>query len=126
MFASLSDIVLEESWVLAIDASLTRVTVLLDLVLTAEHPDYQPPYDDEMYCYRRGALVVDSDTAVLLRRSTRPPAVDATGELDYGHVEAFCPTPDLVEDVWELMGEWGEALVRAPRVQVRLDPSPAS
>ena len=58
---------------------------------------------------------------MILRRSTRPPAIDAAGERDYGHMEAFCPATDLRDDVWELAGEWGEALVRRPTVHVQLD-----
>src|SRR5688572_11069845 len=91
VFASLSDVVLEESWVLSLDSSLRQLIVVLDLVLTPAHPEYRPARSDETYCYRRGALVVDSDTAVILRRSTRPPAVDATGELDFGHIDVFRP-----------------------------------
>jgi hypothetical protein len=120
-FASLHDIVLEESWVHGLDTSIRQLLVRLDLVLTPAHPYYRPSGNDEAFCYRRGALVVDSDTAVILRRSTSPPAVDATGELDHGHIDAFCPAPDLGDNVWELHGEWGEALVRQPRVQVTFD-----
>jgi hypothetical protein len=46
VFAGLGHVVLEESWVLAVDASLTQLTMVLDLVLTPEHPDYHPPRDN--------------------------------------------------------------------------------
>lgn len=120
-FAALSDIDLEESWVLRVDASERQLLLYLDLVLTPGHPAYGPPRSDEAFCYRRGTLVVDSDTAVHVRRSSLPPAVDATGETDHGHIDHFRPAADLGGDVWELTGEWGEALIRQPRVQVRFD-----
>jgi hypothetical protein len=120
-FADLADIVLEESWVLHVDASLRRLSVTLDLVLTPDHREYSPPRTNETYCYRRGTLTVDSDTAVLARRSTCPPAVDATGEADYGHIDRFTQATDIADNVWELSGEWGEALIRQPRVHVHLE-----
>jgi hypothetical protein len=124
VFIGLSNIVLEESWVLSVDALLRQLIVALDLVLTPTHSDHHPPASGEAYCYRRGRLVVDSDTAVILRRSTQPPAVDSTGEPDYGHIDVFRRATDMGEDVWELGGDWGEALVRQPRVHVQLDIAP--
>ena len=63
MFADLSHIVLEESWVLDVDATLNCLIAELDLVLTPEHPGYHPPRVGETYCYRRGTLVMDCATA---------------------------------------------------------------
>ncbi|GAA1027563.1 hypothetical protein GCM10009557_09400 [Virgisporangium ochraceum] len=120
-FADLADVVLEESWVLHVDASLRRLSVTLDLVLTPEHREYSPPRADETHCHRRGTLIVDSDTAILARRSTCPPAIDVTGEADYGHIDTFTRATDIADDVWQLSGEWGEALIRQPRVHVRLE-----
>ena len=117
-FADLSAVVLEESWVLRVDDSTRQLRMVLDLVLTPDHPGYGPPRPGEMYCYRRGTLVVDSDTAVHVRQSTRPPTIDPTGETDRGNVDTFGPATDLGADVWELTGEWGEALIRRPRVRV--------
>lgn len=125
-FASLAHVVLEESWVVTVDVSLTRLILVVDLALTPAHPDYRPPLQDETHCYRLTTLLVDSDTAILVRRSTTPPAVDATGELDYGHIDTFCPITGLDDDVWELTGDWGDALVRQPRIHVDLDTTPPS
>jgi hypothetical protein len=38
-----------------------------------------------------GTLVVVSESAMILRLSTLPPATDAAGEVDYGHIDAFGP-----------------------------------
>ena len=85
-FASLTDIVLEESWVLDLDASLCQLIVRLDLVLTPAHPHYRPPRSDEAFCYRRGALVVDrlrSDVAERLHPLAELALGDALQVIDH-------------------------------------------
>lgn len=121
VFASLANVVLEDSWVLSVEAALTRLTFALELVLAPAHPDYSRPVPGEARCYRRGTLMVESDAAVLLRRSSRLPAIDAAGKVDYGHIDTFCPAIGLGDKVWELSGDWGEATARQPRVRVQLD-----
>jgi hypothetical protein len=120
VFASLAHVVLEDSWVQNIAVEPTQLTFVLDLVLTPTHPDYRPPQRDQAGCYRRGTLVLESDAAVFLRRSSLPPAVDVSGQLDYGQIDTFCPASGLGSGVWELTGSWGEATVRQPRVRVEL------
>ena len=121
VFAGLANVVLEDSWVLSVDASLTQLTFALDLVLTPAHPDYSRPERGEARCYRRGMLVLESDVAVFLRRSSLPPAVDAAGQIDYGHIDTFCSAAGLGDGAWELSGDWGEAMARQPRVRVQLN-----
>jgi hypothetical protein len=96
------------------------LTFVLDLVLTPTHPEYSPPPCDQARCFRRGTLVVESDAAIFLHRSSLPPAVDASGELDYGQIDTFCPVSGLGAGMWELTGSWGEAIARQPRVRVDL------
>ncbi|KAB1158763.1 hypothetical protein F6X68_10275 [Micromonospora sp. AMSO12t] len=121
VFAGLANVVLEASWVLSVDASLTQLTFALDLALTPAHPDYSRPERGEARCYRNGMLVLESDMAVILRRSSLLPAIDAVGDTDYGHIDTFCPTTRLRGGAWELSGDWGEAIVRQPRVPVQLN-----
>ena len=120
-FADLSDVVLEESSVLHVDASLRRLSVTLDLVLTPAHREYSPPRTKRNLLLPARTLTVDSDTAVLVRRSTCLPAIDASGEAHYGHIDSFTLATDVADNVWELNGDWGEALIRQPRVCVHLD-----
>ena len=120
VFASLANVILEDSWVLNVAASLTQLTFVLDVVLTQSHPDYSPPQSGKARCYRRGTLTVESDAAVFLHWSLLPPATDGSGELDYGNIDTFCPVSDLGDEVWELSGSWGEAVARKPRVRVEL------
>ncbi|MCA2219118.1 hypothetical protein [Jidongwangia harbinensis] len=120
-FASLANVILEDSWILSVDASLTELTFRVDLVLAPLHPSYRQPATGQTRCYRTGTLVVVSESAVILRLSSLPPAVDAAGEVDYGHIDTFAPVGGLDNAVWALTGDWGEVLVRKPRVRVQFD-----
>jgi hypothetical protein len=120
-FAGLANVVLEDSWVLGLEASLTALTFRLDLVLTPSHASYGPPLPGEARCYRSGTLVVASESALLLRRSSLPPANDAAGGRDYGHIDTFDLADSTNDRVWILAGDWGDASVRDPRISVRLD-----
>jgi hypothetical protein len=108
------------------NTSLTELTFVLDLALAPTHSAYRIPPIGQMHCYRTARVTVQSDTAILLRRSTLEPATDATGELDYGHIDTFGPVNGGDDDAWELTGDWGDALVRRPRVRILLDQTPVT
>ena len=60
---------------------------------------------------------------VYLEDSGDPPAVDASGEQDYGHIDTFTPVGDD-SSIWELTGDGGEASVTLPAVELSLDGRP--
>ncbi|MEV6366802.1 hypothetical protein AB0L86_07905 [Micromonospora musae] len=120
VFSSLASVVLEDSWVLSLDASLTDLSFVLDLALTPDHLAYIAPARGPAFCFARGALRIKSESAVLVRRSSLPPATDAAGEFDYGHIDTF-QQMGSGDATWALTGDWGEALVREPRVLLDLD-----
>jgi hypothetical protein len=62
---------------------------------------------------------VGSETPVDIRLSKNRPAIDATGEPDFGHVDAFVLNP--TENRWELEGDWGQASIRNPEVTLQFD-----
>ena len=115
-FEALRGLYLEDSWVLGVEAHDSGITFDLDAVLTEEHPLYRVPRPDEQYCYRRGTLRIDG--AVSFRASDAPPARDASGELDYGNIDAFTA---IGGDRWRVQGEWGIAEVTGPKVRVSLE-----
>jgi hypothetical protein len=120
-FDDLAGIYLEDSWVLGIEESCIALVFLLDAVLTPDHRAYQPPKPGEQQCWRRAKLHITSDSAIYFRRATAPPAVDASGEPDHGHIDSFRAVRDEQRLVWELAGDWGEALVREPHVRVEFE-----
>jgi hypothetical protein len=100
---------LEDSWVLGVHESDDELRFDVEAVLTESHPDWHPPKDREVYAYKRLALVFARPRQVTwLRRMSGPPAVDASGEVDYGNIDLF----EWENDTYELEGEWGRVRVR--------------
>lgn len=120
-FPALAGIYLEDSWVLDVQADAGRLVFQLDAVLTPEHPAYRPPVPGQHHCYRTGHLVIHCPVPVALERSTQRPARDATGELDFGHIDAFVPDDDTGASTWRLDGDWGTTVVTDPDVAVYLE-----
>ena len=103
---------LEDSWVLGVHESGDELRFDIEVVLTENHPDWLPPKLGELYAYKRVALVFRKPREVTwLERMTGPPAVDASGEIDYGHIDVF----RWAGSTFDLQGEWG-------RVRVHGDP----
>lgn len=115
---ALSDVYLEDSYVLGIESDDRSVRFSIDLALTPEHPAYESPPPDEQYCYRRARISIDDARSVRWRRKTMQPFTDATGEVDYGSIDSWT----LDGDVSHVEGEWGEVEVAGGDVSVALDP----
>jgi len=115
-FPDLAGVVLEDSWVLEVAPGASGLALRLDAALTRDHREYVEPKAGEVGCYRRGWLTVRSVAPVEVRVSGTTPAVDATGEADFGHVDTFAQD---AEGRWELEGDWGYA--RIPEAQVTLE-----
>jgi hypothetical protein len=115
--AGLEAIVLEESYVLGVCAGPGTVALRVDFVLTAQHPDYAPPLPDETECFRRGRILFEGVRRLQWEGQGAPPATDATGEADYGHVDSF----EWDEDTYRLGGDFGKLTVSASTVRVAID-----
>lgn len=91
VFDDLAEVVLEESNVLAIHERGGAVEFALDAVLALGHAAYRPALPDEVYCFKHGTLVVTGSEQPRLRLSGAPPAVGATGEEDFDHIDSLIP-----------------------------------
>ena len=118
-FSDLAGVYLEDSWVLELAPSDHGLSFRLETVLTPEHPLYTPPKPGKRHCYRLAWLSVEGEAPPDIRLKGSRPAIDATGEPDYGHVDSFAFNP--TENRWELEGDWGFASVRAPEATLRFD-----
>lgn len=109
-----TELILEESFVLGISALPTRVTIDVEFALTPDHPAYVPPPPDENEAYRRGQILFSGVRRPVWADQGVRPATDATGEIDYGHID------DLRWDgeIFELEGDWGRMTLEARSVQV--------
>ena len=118
-FSDLAGVYLEDSWVLEVAPSDHGLSLRLETVLTPEHPLYEAPKPGKQHCYRLGWLSLRAETPMDLRLSGARPAIDATGEPDFGNVDTFVFDPE--ENRWELEGDWGYAGFRSPEVTLRFD-----
>jgi hypothetical protein len=112
----LSDVYLEDSFVLAVEATPGLLRFTLDVVLTPSHRQYSEPKQDEQNCYARGALLFSEVSHLTWTGQGVPLAVDASGEIDYGGVDLF--EWDGAE--YRLAGGWGYIDVEAKRVRLEL------
>jgi hypothetical protein len=100
---ALSNIYLEDSYVLEIRESGSRVEFDMEFVLLENHPNYAAPLIGEKYCYRRGLIRLDNCSDKFFQRSLNVNS-DADGEIDLGNIDIFDRTGDLIT----LSGDWGE------------------
>jgi len=112
----LSDLVLEESFVLGITASPAQVVLDVEFVLTTSHPAYAPPPPDENESYRRGQIRFIAVRRLIWDLQGATPAADATGEIDYGHIDDF----RWDGETFELEGDWGQLRIEAGSVEVEV------
>jgi hypothetical protein len=109
---------LEDSWVLDVVARPGILAIALDVVLLAEHPDYEAPLPGESYCYRRGELRLEGVSSLHWVGQGLPPARDASGELDYGGVDSL----EFDHDAYSITGNFGKIVVHAKSVLMKLLP----
>lgn len=107
-------LVLEESYVLGIQAVPGSVTFEVDLVLTPQHTQYAPPPLTERECFRKGSVRFGGVQRLVWDRQGNPPATDATGEIDYGHINSL----EWQEGTFRLEGDWGRMELSATHAEV--------
>lgn len=100
---------LEDSWVLGVFETADELRFVVEAVLTEQHPEWHTPKPSEQYAYKLIALVFRRPREVVwVERMSGLPAMDASGELDYGNIDAF--TWDGL--VFDLSGDWGHVRVK--------------
>jgi hypothetical protein len=112
----LAEIVLEESYVLGLHAQPGELTLDVDRVLGRGHHAYSAPPPSEVECFRRGSLRFVGVERLAWDEQGSPPAIDGSGERDFGHVDSF----EWDDDQYVLSGEWGRIVVKAQGVEVVL------
>jgi hypothetical protein len=111
---ALAHILLEDSWVLGIAVTPDRVEFELEYVLLETHPLYKQPPPHEAHCYVRGTLSFADVRRVAWSEIGAPPATDATGGLDFGHIDVFT----IDDGVFALVGDFGELEIVSSREPV--------
>ncbi|MCC2334862.1 hypothetical protein [Cellulomonas wangsupingiae] len=107
---ALSDLYLEDSWILDIVARPGLLEFAVEFVLRDSHPLYQPPMQGERHSYRPGALrFLDVRSLSWTHQGEISPATDATGERDYGSIDSW----EQSTDTHTLIGDFGHIVVVA-------------
>jgi hypothetical protein len=114
--AGFEHVYLEDSYVLGITAQPGTLTITLDLVLTADHPAYQPPTDGEQHHLQPAEITFVQVTSLTWTEQGAPPATDASGQIDYGGIDTLLRngTATTVE------GDFGRLHVESPAPALRL------
>ena len=99
----LSDIFLEESWVLNVEVGPGYVCFVIEAVLTDSHPMYEPCHPGEQFYYRKSTWKFCVVRSVAWTMGSKP-AVDASGELDYGHIDEVI----IEHPAYTIIGDLGE------------------
>lgn len=109
--AGFEEVVLEESYVLTIEATPGVVTFRMDLSLTPRHSAYVKPSPLDAGCFKLGRIRFIDVHELAWRGQGLAPARDASGELDYGHIDSFSWDGQR----FELAGDWGTMVLSASR-----------
>ncbi len=115
----LRHVLLENSYVLNVTVEPGLVSVEAHLVLLAEHHSYSLPKDRESQCFRLGHLRFEKPTSVGWVMPVVRPAIDRTGEIDWGGVDHF----EIDDDTYELVGDFGRLAIVGGSVHVEIAPA---
>lgn len=114
---SLKNYYLEDSYVMNIERYGSIVKLIVDLVLTENHPLYRSPKNDENYCYRRGEILFEDISCVDMNIKDIVPSIDLSGDYDFGNIDIF----SILEDGrYYLEGSWGDMSLFAKKILVKL------
>jgi hypothetical protein len=115
-FPGLTDVYLEDSYVLAISEPGGQLVFELDAVLAPQSPEYHAPRAGEHYRYTNGRLVFPNATSINWVTRTDGRYTDASGEEDLGNIDIL--TVD--DEAFVVEGDWGKVriLSGSPRFEL--------
>lgn len=111
----LENVYLEDSYVLRIKTDSNSAEFRLSVVLTENHPLYNPPKQDEYYCCKKAVLSFPAATEIIWVEVNIDPAIDANGEVDFGNIDSFFYN----DQYYELSGSWGELKIQSAKPTIK-------
>ncbi len=111
----LAGVYLPDSWVLSVESEDVSLTLVLNAVLEESHPRfYWPPKPGEQHAYARVRWRIAGGVRWIDGPHLDRPALDASGEHDFGNVDAWWSqgTTDYLE------GEFGTVAIHNPAHEV--------
>ncbi|MCS3840300.1 hypothetical protein HNR03_004924 [Pseudomonas sp. JAI111] len=113
--ACLTEIYLEDSYVLAIEEGQSTLVFNMDLVLLESHPFYKKPSAGEHYCYQRADILFRETECVSWQKRSDLVSVDEDGEVDFGNIDTFVADGRN----YMLSGDWGAVSVTCDALMVK-------
>jgi hypothetical protein len=114
----LAHIYLEDSFVLGLTSTADSLVFAVDLVLTEKHPEYQDPRPHEVYCYRRGKIIIAEANTVQWNSVCMRPSKDAEDVVEFGSIDAWSVDGNRSQ----IEGGWSEVDVDGGQLHVILYP----
>jgi hypothetical protein len=94
----LKDVYLQDSWVLGVETDESHVCFVLDAALEPGNPKfYSPPKPNEQHAYARLRWCLHGEVHWNEGPNLNDPATDATGEVDFGNIDAWWGEQQQVE-----------------------------
>jgi hypothetical protein len=106
-YPSLSDVYLEDSYVLDIVERPSEIRFALEAVLTPDSPLYHEPLPGEQYCYVRGNLIFRGVTNTEWVVRSFQKYTDSDGEQDLGNIDSLTNE----NDIYMAEGDWGKVRI---------------
>ncbi|MGW4088812.1 hypothetical protein [Nocardia sp. NPDC004750] len=106
-YSLLSNLYLEDSYVLDVIERPGEVVFVLEVALTPEHSRYRAPSPWERYCHIRGDLAFVKVRRVEWLERSFQKYKDASGSEDLGNIDVLTNT----DGVYYMEGDWGKVRI---------------
>ncbi|WP_439214213.1 hypothetical protein [Duffyella gerundensis] len=110
---ALSNIYLEDSFVLSISETSDSLIFELEAVLIENHPQYEEPKEDERYCYRKASLQFFNMCSIDWIDKRLMQYKDREDKVDYGNIDGIT----INDGSYKLWGDWGTVVVRGGEIE---------
>lgn len=107
---------LEDSYLLELKESPKELELIIDAVLTEEHPEYSEPPPSENYCYKKAKISFSNVKAITWIEKKMFPFCDANNEIDYGNIENF----SIHSKDYHISGDWGKVIISEPNFKFEI------
>jgi hypothetical protein len=113
-FKSFENIYLEDSYLLDVDISDTKITLTVEAVLTEEHSQYSEPEKEKKYCYQIIDIIFSNVTSYAWNKKNMHLISGGDVAPDYGNIDFFYKE----KAQYNIGGEWGTLQIRSNVPQV--------
>jgi hypothetical protein len=107
----LTDVYLEDSYVMAISETDIGLMVEMVFVLRKGHPLYIEPAKDAYYCYHGGSIIFDHPAQIQWIEKKMKKFTDENGNTDYGTLHSL----NVEGGTHALHGEFGRVNIITPK-----------